>query len=55
MKVYDYIIIWGEIGIESFITATSIQEAILKFKKDIEIMTDRKCDINIKSIDIIQS
>ena len=53
MKTNMYCITWGEIGIQSFVVARSLEEAIQKLQNDINNEFGSKCEINIKSVDII--
>ena len=53
MKTNIYCITWGEIGIQSFVIARSSEEAIQKLQNDINNEFGSKCEINIKSVDII--
>lgn len=53
MKTNIYCITWGEIGIQSFVVARSSEEAIQKLQNDINNEFGSKCEINIKSVDII--
>ena len=53
MKTNMYCITWGEIGIQSFVVARSSEEAIQKLQNDINNEFGSKCEINIKSVDII--
>ena len=54
MKMNKYCIIWGEIGIQTFVVARSSKEAIHKLQNDINNEFGSKCEINIKSVDIIR-
>lgn len=54
MKTNKYCITWGEIGIQTFVVAGSVEEAIQKLQNDIRSGFGSKCEINIKSIDVIR-
>lgn len=54
MKMNKYCITWGEIGIQTFVVAGSVEEAIQKLQNDINNEFGSKCEIDIKSVDIIR-
>ena len=54
MKTNKYCITWGEIWIQTFVVARSVEEAIQKLQNDMRSGFGSKCEINIKSVDIIQ-
>ena len=54
MKTNKYCITWGETEIQTFVVARSSEEAIQKLQNDINNEFGSKCEINIKSVDIIR-
>lgn len=54
MKTNMYCITWGEIRIQSFVVARSSGEAIQKLQNDMRSGFGSKCEIDIKSVDIIR-
>lgn len=54
MKTNMYCITWGEIRIQSFVVARSVEEAIQKLQNDMKRDFGSKCEIDIKSVDIIR-
>ncbi len=53
MKLNKYCITWGEIGIQTFVVARSSEEAIQKLQNEMKRDFGSKCEIDIKSVDII--
>lgn len=54
MKTNKYCITWGKIGIQTFVIARSSEEAIQKLRNDVRSGFGSKCEIDIKSVDIIR-
>lgn len=54
MKLNKYCITWGETGIQAFVIARSVEEAIQKLQNDMKNGFGNKCEIDIKSVDIIR-
>ena len=54
MKTNKCCITWGETGIQTFVVAGSVEEAIQKLQNDINNEFGSKCEINVKSVDIIR-
>lgn len=54
MKTNKYCITCGETGIQTFVVAGSVEEAIQKLQNDINNEFGSKCEINVKSVDIIR-
>lgn len=53
MKLNKYCITWGEIGIQTFVVVRSSEEAIQKLQNEMKRDFGSKCEIDIKSVDII--
>lgn len=54
MKTSMYRITYGEIGIQAFVVARTSEEAIQKLQNDVRSGFGSKCEIDIKSVDIIR-
>lgn len=53
MKTNTYRITWGKNGIQAFVKARSSEEAIQKLQNEMKRDFGSKCEIDIKSVDII--
>ena len=54
MKTNTYCITLGKAGIQAFVVARSSEEAIQKLQDDMKNGFGSKCEIDIKSVDIIR-